>query len=231
MSINTPEKILNKPRAAGQPFPDAPPRPKTYQPVTSIDDTSPDGLLARFTAEIERLTGEVFVVDGDDAARDKILDLLSNFHHAKHVLAWDFTHIPVAGLREAVEAAGIRITVPQMHDEYRAEMIESIHDAEVGLTGVDAAAATTGTLIVSTAPGKGRIPTILPPVHIAVITLDQIVPRLEDWVAAERADGLTKMRGSANVAFITGPSRTGDIEMSLILGVHGPGIVQVIVKR
>lgn len=229
--MNSRDKILNKLRAASQPFPDAPPRPQTYRPVTTIEDTSPDGLLARFTTEIERLTGQMFVAKGDAAARKKILELLCEHHHATHVLAWDFAHIPVKGLKKAVEDAGIRVTIPAMHDEYRAETIESIRDAEVGLTGADAAAATTGTLIVSTAPGKGRIPTILPPVHIAVLTLDQIVPRLEDWVAAERATGLTKMRDSANVAFITGPSRTGDIEMSLILGVHGPGVLQVVVKR
>lgn len=229
--MNSRDKILNKLRAASQPFPDAPPRPDRYQPVTAIEDTSPDGLLARFTAEIERLTGQVFVVKGDAAARKKVLELLCDHHHAAHVLAWDFTHIPVKGLKKAIEDAGINITIPQMHDEYRAEVIESIRDAEVGLTGVDAAAATTGTLIVSSAPGKGRIPTILPPVHIAILTLDQIVPRLEDWVAAERANELAKMRDSANVAFITGPSRTGDLEMILVLGVHGPGIIQIIVKK
>lgn len=225
------DKILNKLRAARQPFPDAPPRPQAYQPVTAVDDTSPDGLIARFTAELERLMGQVFVVKGDAAARKKILSLLCDQHHAAHVLAWDFAHIPVKGLRDAVEKAGIRVTIPTMHDDYRAETIESIRDAEAGLTGVDAAAAATGTLIVSTGPGKGRIPTILPPVHIAVVSLDQLVPRIEDWVAGERASGMAAMCNRANAAFITGPSRTGDIEMVLVKGVHGPGTLQVVVKR
>lgn len=225
------DKILNKLRAAQQPFPDAPPRPQVYRPVTSIDDTSPDGLIARFTAELERLLAQVFVVKGDAAARKKILQLLCDQHHAAHVLAWDFAHIPVKGLQQAVEEAGIRITVPIMHDEHRPETINSIRDAEVGLTGVDAAAATTGTLIVSTGPGKGRIPTILPPVHIAVVSLSQLLPRLEDWVARERANSLATIRERANVAFISGPSRTGDIEMILVKGVHGPGTLQVVLKR
>lgn len=225
------ESILNKLRAARQPFPDAPPRPTVYRPVTTIDDVSPEGLLARFTAEVERLLGQVVVVKGDAAARKKILQLLSEQHHAEHILAWDFAHIPVKGLAEAVEKAGIRVTVPAMHDEFRAETIEAIRSVPVGLTGADAAAATTGTLIVSTAPGKGRLPTILPPVHIAVVTLDQLVPRLEDWLARERANDSTVLHDPANVAFITGPSRTGDIEMILVKGVHGPGILQIVVKR
>ena len=56
------DKILNKLRAARQPFPDAPPRPKSYMPVTRLEDESPGALLERFTAELERLNGEVFVV-------------------------------------------------------------------------------------------------------------------------------------------------------------------------
>jgi L-lactate dehydrogenase complex protein LldG len=68
-------------------------------------------------------------------------------------------------------------------------------------------------------------------VHIVVVTLDQIVPRLEAWLAQQRAQGLPTMHNAANICFISGPSRTGDIEMELILGVHGPGQVQVIVKQ
>lgn len=224
------DNILNKLRAASQPFPDAPPRPKAYLPVTDQDDLSPDGLLARFTLEMGRLQGQVFPVDSDADAREKTVELLQS-HHATHILAWHFTRIPVKKLRDAIEAAGITITQPDVQDEFRAETIEAIRDAQVGLTGVDAAAATTGTLIVTTGTGKGRIPTMLPPVHLVVMTLDQLVPRLEDWVAQERAQSLKAIRDSGNVCFISGPSRTGDIEMELVLGVHGPGQLQVVVRR
>jgi L-lactate dehydrogenase complex protein LldG len=116
-------------------------------------------------------------------------------------------------------------------DEFRAETLALAEAARVGLTGADAAVASTATLVVTTAPGKGRLATILPPVHIAVITLDQIVARLEDWVALQRADDLGAIRQAGNFCLISGPSRTGDIEMQLVLGVHGPGRVQVVVKR
>ncbi|MBZ0278376.1 MAG: lactate utilization protein [Anaerolineae bacterium] len=224
------DTILQKLRSVRAPFPDAPPRPKTYLPVTSQADMSPDALLARFTLEMERLQGQVFPVDGDDAAREKVVELLRS-HNATHILAWHFTHIPVKKLRDAIESAGIKITQPDVQDEFRAETIEDIRDAQVGLTGADAAAATTGTLIISTGTGQGRIPTMLPPVHLVVLTLDQIVARLEDWVASERARNLETMRSGANICFISGPSRTGDIEMELILGVHGPGQVQVVIRR
>ena len=224
------DTILNKLRAARRPFEDAAPRPDTYLPVTIQDDTSPDALLERFTRELEGLKGQVFAVDGDSGARDKVLELLHT-HNASHILAWDFTCIPVEGLESAIREAGIQITQPQTHDETRADVLALAETAQVGLTGADAAAATTGTLIFTTAPGKGRIPTVLAPVHIAVITLNQLLPCIEDWFALQRQNGLDGIRNAANVCFISGPSRTGDIEMELILGVHGPGQVQVVVKR
>ena len=224
------DTILNKLRAARRPFEDAPPQPKDYLPVTSIDDTSPDGLLARFSKELEALKGQCFPVVGDQAACDQVVELLRS-HHATSILAWDFACIPVEGLEDAIRAAGITIIQPDLRDEFRPEVIESMRDAQCGVTGVDAAAATTATLIVSTGRGKGRMPTVLAPVWIPVFTIEQLVPRIEDWVARERARDLETIRSSANVAFITGPSRTGDIEMEMILGVHGSGIVQAIVKK
>lgn len=223
------DRILSKLRAARQPFPEAPPRPKPYRPVVDLPDTTPEALLERFRAEVERLMGEVFVVKGDKAATEKVMELLQS-HQAQHVLAWDFKHIPVRGLKTALKDAGITVTHPEMNDEYRAETLESIRDAQVGLTGADAALAATGTLVVSTAPGKGRIPTVLPPVHVAVIRLDQLLPHVEAWVAEQRKTGMQDVRASGNVCFISGPSRTGDIEMILILGVHGPGKLQIVVK-
>jgi L-lactate dehydrogenase complex protein LldG len=224
------DNILNKLRAARRPFEDAPPQPRQYLPVTHIDDTSPDALLARFTDELVRLKGEVYPVEGDDAACELVLKLLRS-HDTTRILAWDFACIPVEGLEQAIRDAGSTIIQPNLHDEFREEILETMRDAQCGVTGVDAAAATTGTLIVSSGAGKGRMPTVLAPVWIPILTLDQILPRIEDWVARERASDLATIRGSSNVAFITGPSRTGDIEMEMILGVHGSGVVQAVVKR
>lgn len=227
--MSTRDDLLNKLRAARRPFENAPPRPKHYLPVTIQDDTTPDALLERFTREVTNLKGEVHTAEGDAAARECVLDLLRQYE-ATRIIAWDFLHIPVDGLEGAVRDAGIEVLHPETRDDLRTDMLVSAEAAQVGLTGADAAAAATGTLIFTTAPGRGRLPTILAPVHIAVITRDQLVTRVEDWVKTLRDGDMETIRHSANFCFVSGPSRTGDIEMELILGVHGPGAVHVIVK-
>ncbi len=228
--ISSRDKILNKLREAQKPFPDAPPRPQHYLPVALVDDTSPEGLLNQFSRIVQELHAEIFVVEGDEAACDKVIELLKS-HNTTNLLAWDFKHIPVQYLETAIKGIGINIHYPEMHDEFRQETVETIQAAQAGLTGADAAIAATGSMVVSTGKGKGRLPTVLPPVHIAVITKDQIVARMEDWVALQRAQGSGKFWDSANICFISGPSKTADIEMELIYGAHGPGIVQIVVKK
>ncbi|MFN8379157.1 MAG: lactate utilization protein [Anaerolineae bacterium] len=230
MPTSSRDAILGRLRAARRPFDDVDPAPDVYVPVTVQEATDPDALLERFSREVIGLKGEPFSVKGDAAARKKIVELL-NEHEAAAVLAWDFQYIPVKGLQKALKDADVEVIRLDTHDEFRAESLALAEQAKVGLTGADAAIATTGTLVVTTAPGKGRLPTVLPPVHLAVVTLDQIVARLEDWVALQRAGNLDAIRGAGNFCFISGPSRTGDIEMKLVMGVHGPGRVQVVVKR
>lgn len=224
------DDILNRLRAAANPFPAAPPRPKRYLTVAPVPDESPAGLLQQFQFELDRLMGKSYLVDGDAGARACVVDQLRQ-RGARHLIAWDFAHIPVNGLEAAIREAGIEITHPATHDEFREETISHIQGAEVGLTGADAAIAATGTLVFTTGPGKGRIPTVLAPAHVVVIEARQIVPRLENWVARQRAEGLEGLRRAANVCFVSGPSRTGDIEMELILGVHGPREVVVVIKQ
>lgn len=158
------EAILSKLRAARAPFPGAPPRPANYLPVTSLESTEPDALLERFTDELTQLNGEVYPVDGEEAARAKVLDLLKAAG-TKRIAAWHFKHIPIKKLYTTLQENGYTVDYANIvtdDAEGRAANLDKLSNAGVGLTGVDAAAAATGTLIVSTGPGKSRLPTALP---------------------------------------------------------------------
>ena len=96
---------------------------------------------------------------------------------------------------------------------------------DAGISGCECLVAQTGSILVSSAAG-GRGLSILPHVHVVIARLDQIVPTLADALAGvPRAvgGGQPSMR-----SFITGPSRTGDIERILVLGAHGPKELLVI---
>ena len=88
--------------------------------------------------------------------------------------------------------------------------------ADVGLSAAEAALAETGSIIVSSGPGKSRLATLLPPLHVVLVPVSCLAPDIFTWTAGRSG----KM--PANVTAISGPSKTADIEFTLVLGVHGP---------
>lgn len=102
---------------------------------------------------------------------------------------------------------------------------EALFAAEASITEVTALIAETGSLVVASGPAMTRSESLLPPVHIAVARKDQIVPDVFDALEGYSSTN----HPPSNLVFITGPSKTGDIELKLVTGVHGPGEVHVIV--
>jgi L-lactate dehydrogenase complex protein LldG len=112
----------------------------------------------------------------------------------------------------------------------RAERLQALEPAPICISGADAAIAESGTLLVMSGPGRGRLASLLPPIHIAILPVDCIVRSLPDAFAliAERW-GPDVVHERANITLISGPSRTADIEQSLTLGVHGPKEIHVVI--
>jgi L-lactate dehydrogenase complex protein LldG len=79
--------------------------------------------------------------------------------------------------------------------------------------------------------GKSRVASLLPLHHIALVPGSKIYSNLESWLAALRDEGRIEdsFRNNSQLAFITGPSKSADIELNLTLGVHGPRDVHAIV--
>ncbi len=208
------EEILRQLRAAPQPYPDHPPvRPRRH--MVPLGDRSRAALQRRFVQEAESLGCAVSISDDPPAAIQHILDRLGD---DRLVLSWDFTHIPLPGLSAALASAGITTADP-----------DDSH-VRVGLTGVDAALAATGSLVLTTGPGRPRQASMLPPVHIAVVIASQIVPDLETWLSRQREEGLDRFRRASNIMVISGPSRTADIGMELVMGAHGPAALHIILR-
>lgn len=97
--------------------------------------------------------------------------------------------------------------------------------ADLGVTGAVAAIAATGSVVVNSGVDGGRGASLLPRVHLCVVGPERLVAVPAEALARfdDDPDGLP-----ANVVFITGPSRTGDIEQLLTIGVHGPVAVHIV---
>ncbi|HSJ26920.1 MAG TPA: lactate utilization protein [Acidimicrobiia bacterium] len=97
-------------------------------------------------------------------------------------------------------------------------------DAVIGVTSAEAGLAESGTIVVRSGPGRPRMASLVPEVHVALLQVGDLHRSLVHW--AEHAAG--SIPDAANLVFITGPSRTGDIEQQLNLGVHGPRELHVV---
>ena len=96
----------------------------------------------------------------------------------------------------------------------------------VGITGCFCAVAETGTLMLCSAPDHPATVSLLPETHIALVPASRIVPGMEEAFALARSELGTLPRA---VNFISGPSRTGDIEQTIVLGAHGPYRVHLVI--
>lgn len=197
---------------AGAPPPPVPPAPP-----------DPLELLARFEAEAARVNCATSRATSIEEAREQILEVASR-HRVRRAVCWEHPVLEALGVATILTRGGIRVEPAPAADrspDGRETWLRTLAAADLGISGVDVAVAETGTLVLHAGPRRGRLVTCLPPVHLAVLTLDALVADLFHLPARWRA-----LPSAAHL--ITGPSRTADIELSLTRGVHGPAEVHVL---
>lgn len=129
----------------------------------------------------------------------------------------------------ALERAGVELRDMTLNDEMsdkerdamRSAHREEVFRTNVGITGGDYVIAETGTLVIHPKKGVSRLTSLAPPVHIAVIKRGQVLPSLDELFLLEHID-LNSTDRHAAMNLISGPSRTGDIEATIVHGIHGP---------
>jgi len=104
----------------------------------------------------------------------------------------------------------------------------TVGDDRLGITGAFCAVAETGTLVMLSAADTPTATTLLPDTHIAVVRAERIVAGMEEAIALIRRERRQVPRA---INFISGPSRTGDIEQTIVLGAHGPYRVHILVLQ
>lgn len=126
------------------------------------------------------------------------------------------------GLTQLYKDLKNKIDMHEWYPEYGRKNVEFAEKAKVGITFADLALAESGTVVLFTNEQMGRSISLLPHAHIAIIAKSAIVPRMTQatHVIRERFKETGEVPSCVN--FISGPSKSADIEMKLVVGVHGP---------
>jgi L-lactate dehydrogenase complex protein LldG len=190
-------------------------------------------LLDQFASELQKLSG-TFLSARSEQVPALVAQLLRE-RQAESLLAWQAESLPVPGLIDFLRREGFIVpgTAIPVEPGLRAARVQEIERVTVGLTGVDAVLADTGTIALRSGPGRLRLASLSVNTHIALFTPKQIYASWADWwhQIAGRAEWVSAASRSSSVTLISGPSRTADIEMTLTTGVHGPGeVITVLVE-
>lgn len=171
--------------------------------------------VERFRQALEAVAGRCLVVK-DEAGAAEVVRQIAEQRNSQRVAVSDS---PLVGRVMSLAA------LP-------AEMLENaaaedLFDCDLGVTGAQWAVAETGTLVLESDAERHRLASLVPSAHLAIIESRQVGQTLGEVLRAinERGEG----RLSRAVTFITGPSRTSDIELTLAIGVHGPAELYVVI--
>jgi L-lactate dehydrogenase complex protein LldG len=177
-------------------------------------------LLTSFVREAQAAGSEVY----QPATYEDVLEILTDLvkQAGQQAITWADEDLPIKDIRELLFRAGVTRHVPDIAREplMRREQWRNFDNVRVGITGALGGLADTGTIIVASGRHRSRAASLLPETHIALLPTDRLYPTMQAFFAASSAQELTE--NSSNLVFITGPSRTADIEMIITRGVHGP---------
>jgi L-lactate dehydrogenase complex protein LldG len=177
------------------------------RPENSVILSKNSDLIDLFKQSVESVAGYcIIAADVTDTLSRIITDL-----KPRRIAISDQVHLADLEIEELAVA-------PNAHDIFR---------FDVGISTAQAAIAETGTLVLDSASERHRLVSLVPPVHIAIISASKIRETLSEALTLLQSAGEI----SPAVTFITGPSRTADIELTLAIGVHGPQELYVIVDQ
>ena len=184
-------------------------------PVILSKTASDVSLVELFKQNLESVGAQCIVVNGDADIADALSRIITDLNAQRLAISDNPEVYRLLNLTDLeIEELGI---APDAHD---------IFNFDTGITTAQAAIAETGTLILDSVQERHRLVSLVPPVHIALVNTSTICETLGEALTLLRKD----KEISPAVTFITGPSRTADIELTLTVGVHGPQELYVIIN-
>ena len=184
-------------------------------------------LLDRLIREGGPLNLKVIPVpDATDAARaiaELARDRAPEWSDAKSLVAWRHPLIDSLNLPDRLKDQGIPVYVPDPEPADPGLFRLQAQTALIGVTSADYCIAESASLVLKTRPGQPRMVSLLPSIHVAVITEDQLLESLAECYALVKPGQDAEKEGmTCCMTLISGPSKTADIEAVMVHGAHGP---------
>jgi L-lactate dehydrogenase complex protein LldG len=221
-------------RQAGGPLPERLPD-QLFGPLEGVMQPIPaEQIIDNFELELQKVSGCSYRA-ATAVELDAILRKILNDRQVRGVVCSRNPILAAVGLPTKLAAWGVTAeSWPEQganEDEQNAVKLfrEKAFVAEVGITGVEFVLAESGSLVVTSRSEGAQLGSLAPPTHIALYRRSQALASLDEVLARLPVPtDLSQPMPGRSVVFITGPSRTADIEQILIRGVHGPKEVHAI---
>ena len=200
----------------------APSRSITPGEKTPVTPAYPDleAMIASFGEKLALTTGILKRASGKKEAAAAVVETLTELG-AKSVLVADEELLTSLGVPEALKKAGCAVTSGTLD---AAAHREACIECDAGVTTAQYGIAETGTLAMIFGGGKGRLASLVPFIHVAVLEAKNMLPHTEALFARMAADGVSPVA----MSLVTGPSMTADIALTPVRGIHGPGKLVVV---
>ena len=191
-----------------------------------------DELVKTFKVECELLTGKVYVAQTKNEACQFLSSIIKETE-VKRFIKWNSPLLEQLNIDDFLESLGLQNMLlaekSSPTELHRRGYTGAASKAELGISGVDYGLADTGTLVLKTSPDRNRAVSLLPPVHVAIMKSRSLLSSSDDLITRLLLDLKEKGDLDSCLTLITGPSVTADIELNLVLGVHGPKELHVII--
>ncbi len=173
-----------------------------------------------FSARATELGAQVHPVNTEDEAVSRVVDIYCSSGSRKVVVSPDVRDLRVR-LVDALTRAGAEIV--------GGDTVDTLAQADMGISRAALGIAETGSIVLAGNEAVPRFSSMLPLVHVAVLDASALVPSLDEAGEYLRRVSLEPAgRQIRYASFVSGPSRTSDVEKTLTVGVHGPGQLHVI---
>lgn len=177
-------------------------------------------LKSKFISELSNVNTKILEAS-DETEINKVILNLTKEKKLESFSIWESQYLKKLKLKKSLKHAGLKLITAKYKNR--------IANSNIGITEADYAIVDTGTLVLLTKNNQPRSVSLLPPIHLAIVRPEKLVRNIQDLFVILKSEQEEEEDIMSCMTFITGPSRTADIELNLTLGVHGPKELYVII--